>query len=174
MLGGVSNGAQSRTLRVFLGFAALVAAGCSQLEAGSVRFDPEPELETLTLAAADRIYEATGIEVAVGKGERDLQVPVRFVPPSARGGQREGAIWSGHFNGRELVVNEQTPKSDLGRVVLHEMLHAVMLSDAHPEGGSVLAEVGHDANAPLTAEDLEFVCASAPCAWMRPEQPANE
>lgn len=146
----------------------LMSAGCAVLRPGSVRFDPEPDLEEEVLRAARRIHDAMGVEVAVGSGDRDLVVPVRRAPPSARPGVDGRSDWSGHFDGTEIVVNEELSDDALPRTVLHEMIHALMLSDEHLPTGSVMATEG-PGDSKLSVEDLEWICQRVPCRWMRPE-----
>src|SRR5690606_20778937 len=100
-----------------LALALLVLAGCSPLEPGSLRVDPDDALSSHVAEAASRIHAAIGVTIQVGSGKgAALRVPARLVPadtlqPSAgtlpKGCDSDAACeWSGHFDGKTILVNE--------------------------------------------------------------------
>jgi len=164
-----------------LALALLVLAGCSPLEPGSLRVDPDDALSSHVAEAALRIHAAIGVTIQVGSGKgAALRVPARLVPadtlqPSAgtlpKGCDSDAACeWSGHFDGKTILVNETASADKLGATVLHEMVHALMLSGQHLEDVEELEDKNGLMSAVrevdcLTEGDLDFICGRISCAW---------
>ena len=142
--------------------AALLACG-GLPEAGSLRVDASADLAGEVQEGARRIEAATGIAVHVSAGDAELRVTAYIVPAAMRQPDNapEGTTWGGHFNGRAIVLNEELAVELRPTVMIHEMIHALILTGEHlPEPGHLMSEVGGDC---LTDADLELICARVSC-----------
>lgn len=144
---------------------ALLVCACVDPTPGDLRLDPAPELEGETRAAAERVLAATGVDVFGGAYEVTLRLaPASAITPPPGAAPCPTCTWAGHFDGREILVNETVPADDRERTVLHEVLHALILQPgAHlPRGVEGVLSEQRTVDC-LTAADLERVCARVAC-----------
>lgn len=116
-----------------------------------------PELYAACTIAAERWAEATGMLPTCDEGRP-------MVPGNVRGAP------AGHTDGERVTVEMDRPEC-LELFVAHELGHVLAGGGDgdHPRHGDLMSAQPSACGALILAEDLDFVCDTAPCLWRQPE-----
>jgi hypothetical protein len=119
-----------------------------------------PELLDACERAAGRWYDATGLEFSCTVDRKQGGMWVIDCPEDAEYGG-----WSA--KGAVPICRAMLGEM-LDLVVTHEIGHQLR-PGGHPDNGSLMCWRPASANAPISAEDLSWVCEGAHCTWFQPE-----
>lgn len=127
----------------------------------------DTELNAWVQTVAPRIEAATGLRIAVGDG-----LPLFW---SSRG-EAEGWLGLMHVGGEGdwIAIDPAVPLALREAVVLHELLHALGAGHVGTGDGVLSPELWTRSKGwPITAADLERVCAVRQCTAFVPEVTTN-